>query len=294
MKRHLSLLLVSIGTGALACSAAPTEEGAPENHVHVIEGDSADMARLRAERNAEEESQAPTVAIEVEEGHTVNFALTETVGLVLYERWLTGQQTALKDIADPTPAGIFRALRPGEPVPAELFVETTSPPAAAEEDVVDAATPEEWIPTELLVSKHATDKGPHFRDHKLCPSVLVRVISFDGDASIFSGDCWLNRQGFGRTSARSSSHSVGYLGAYSGSSLLVSFVANKVVLSNTALPGENIYITLKSAVPSGSDETLIQSHQYEIHGGAGFHFGSGFIKKKQDRRFFYVGKGATL
>lgn len=280
-------------SSVLACSASPGE-GETEPESAQSEEEAPTLAELRAQRDAEEHAQNNIVSIGVEEGHTVNFVVTDAAGVVLYERWLAGQESVLDDIEDTSITGIFDALRPGEEVPAELLEQESgsnlldAPPA---EDTV--AVPEvEPAPAELaLLEKHLTNDGAHFRAHNQCPTVMDRVNFGGEERNTVSDVCWLEVMGPGNTASISATHSAAYIGATIGNTGITTVVGGQVVNSFTVLEGEQVRQSLRSAVNSDF-KVRQQGHQYFINGGAGFHFGAGWIRNSGARRFFYKGKNA--
>jgi hypothetical protein len=163
-------------------------------------------------------------------------------------------------VQDSSPAGLFAALRPGEPLPAELAgFEQLSGAADPSERAVESSIGIGGEPQ--LVDKHADSSGPHFRDfHRMCPTSLRDIRqSYPASAS----GCWLNVGGPGAT-ASLATHSQIFVGSYVGNTILTYTYNGGWVRTDTAVEGQNITIVAWSG--KSDDKFLTREHRYDLSG----------------------------
>ena len=253
-----------------------------QEHVTQAQPDAAELAARRAERDADERAQGRVYSIVVEDGHTVNFAETQTGSLVLYERFQQGQASVLSGLRAATPADFFEALRPGEEVPAELV--------ELGERFTFETVDETAEPAPVHIEKHAIRTGGHFEDdHKLCPRQLVST-NLGGQVDV-NPHCFLNVTGNWTTPTTFATHSVAYVGAYRGDVKLMSIRNGVREMVLTAETGETLGIAQASGFSGG--RRITQNLQYRtVAGSGGFHLGIAWTTQFGRGTGWYWGKGA--
>jgi hypothetical protein len=225
---------------------------------------------------ATEDNRGLVYSLQVAKGHEIRFYRPGEV-LIMTERAPAGTRMLLQTVKDASPAGLFAAVRPGQPLPAELSGFEQLPGGAGPTLVTDDSTGGNGGES-LLIDKHADSSGAHFRDeHRMCPTSLRDIIR---SYAAFATGCWLNVGGPGSTWA-SATHSQTFAGSYFGNTQMSYSYDGRWQRTDTILEGQNFGLAAWSG--KNSDGYFVtKQHRYDFT-GTHRHVGTAYVKAPSAR-----------